>query len=119
MTPENNTGDCIFCKIVRGEIPSDIVYQDEDVLIFPDINPATPVHLLIIPKEHIPSLADINDSHTGIIDKMLNAAKKVAREKGVGESGYRLCINNGPDAGQVVPHLHMHLMGGKRLGWSH
>lgn len=119
MSPESDAKDCIFCKIVKGEIPSDIIYQDEAVLVFPDINPATPVHLLVIPKEHIPSLADLDESHMGILDRMVNAAKIAAREKGIAESGYRVCINNGPDAGQVVPHLHMHLLGGRSLGWSH
>ncbi len=119
MTPETGPKDCIFCKIVRGEIPSDIVYQDESVLVFPDINPATPVHLLIIPREHIVSLADMDESQIGIVGKMVAAANLVARQKGIAESGYRLCINSGPDAGQVVWHLHMHLMGGRELGWSH
>ena len=110
--------DCVFCKILAGEIPSEIVYQDEDVAVFPDINPATPVHLLIIPRKHIESLEDMGGDNE-IMAKMVRAARVVAAEKGLDKQGYRLTINNGADAGQIVPHLHMHLMGGRQLGWQH
>ncbi len=110
--------DCVFCKILAGEIPSGIVYQDEDVAVFPDINPATPVHLLIIPRRHIASLEDM-DADDMIVGKMVRAARAVAAEKGLDQDGYRLTINNGANAGQIVPHLHMHLMGGRQLGWQH
>jgi histidine triad (HIT) family protein len=119
MNPINKKTDCIFCKIIRGEIPSKIVYQDEDVVIFPDINPITPVHLLVIPRKHIESLASLADAETPIVGKMVKAANKVAREQGIAEKGYRLTFNSGPDAGQIVPHLHMHLMGGRNLHWDH
>jgi histidine triad (HIT) family protein len=111
--------DCIFCKIAAGEVPSDIVYQDEDVVVFPDVKPITPVHLLVITREHIPSLAAVTEEETPLIGKMFRAANRVARERGIAETGYRLTINSGADAGQLVPHLHAHLMGGRPLAWKH
>jgi histidine triad (HIT) family protein len=111
--------DCIFCKIAAGEVPSRIVYQDEDVVVFPDINPITPVHLLVVTREHIPSLAVMTDDETVLISKMVRAANRVAREQGIAEGGYRFTINSGADAGQLVPHLHAHLMGGRHLAWKH
>ena len=111
--------DCVFCKIAAGEIPSDILYRDEEVIAFPDINPLTPTHLLIVPRKHIPSLAHMADDETPIVGKMTRVANQLAKEQGIGESGYRLTINSGADSGQIVPHLHMHLMGGRVLKWSH
>ena len=111
--------DCIFCRIIRGEIPSNIIYQDEDVVAFPDINPVTPVHLLIITRKHIPSLSAMTEDETQLIGKMVIAANKIAKEQGLSEKGYRLTINNGPDAGQIVMHVHMHFMGGRSLAWNH
>jgi histidine triad (HIT) family protein len=119
MSPEQNKTDCIFCKIAAGEIPTDLIYEDEDVVVFPDINPLTPLHLLVIPRKHINSLAEMSDEDMPIIGKMTRAANQVAREKGISENGYRLTINSGADAGQVVFHLHMHLMGGRPLDWKH
>ena len=119
MNPEKSEKDCIFCKIASGEIPSKIVYQDEDVVAFPDIKPITPVHLLIITRKHIPSLAHMADADTPLVGKMVKAANKLAREQGLSEKGYRLTINSGGDAGQLVPHLHLHLMGGRKLRWDH
>jgi len=107
--------DCIFCQIVAGEVPSDIVYQDEEVVAFRDINPVAPTHLLIIPKRHIPSLAHLSETELPIIGHMVKVANQLAREGGVAESGYRLVINCGEQGGQLVPHLHMHLLGGRRL----
>jgi histidine triad (HIT) family protein len=115
----NKAEDCIFCKIASGEIPSEIVYQDEDVVCFPDIRPLTPVHLLIVPRKHIPSLAEMDEADAHLIGKMVRAANQVAREQGLAENGYRLTINSGADAGQVVFHLHMHFMGGRHLDWKH
>ena len=109
--------DCIFCKIIAGEIPSDILYQDDDVLVFPDINPAAPVHLLVITRRHIPSLAEMADADTPLVGKMVKAANKMAKEKGLA-GGYRVTINSGPDGGQLVPHLHLHLLGGRKLRWE-
>ncbi len=119
MSPEESNTDCIFCKIASGEMPSEIVYEDEDVVIFPDINPLTPVHLLVIPRRHITSLAEMSDEDTTIVGKMTRAANQVALEHGLAENGYRLTINSGADAGQVIFHLHMHLMGGRHLDWKH
>ena len=107
--------DCIFCQIVAGKVPSDIVYQDEEVVAFRDINPQAPVHLLIIPKKHIPSLAHLPDAEIPLIGHMVKVANQMAREGGVAESGYRLVINCGEQGGQLVPHLHMHLLGGRQL----
>ena len=107
--------DCIFCQIVAGKMPTDIVYQDEKVVAFRDINPVAPTHLLIIPKKHIPSLAHLSETELPIIGHMVKVANQLAREGGVAESGYRLVINCGEQGGQLVPHLHMHLLGGRRL----
>ncbi len=106
---------CVFCKIVNGELPADKVYEDEKYMAFKDINPKAPVHILIIPKEHIEYLADINDENKHIIGDMAVVANKVAKKLGIDKTGYRVVINNGPDAGQEVFHLHMHLLGGKKL----
>lgn len=107
--------DCIFCQIVAGKIPSEILYQDERVIAFPDIHPQTPVHILIIPKKHIASLADLPEAESAIIGHMANVANQMAKKKGVFEKGYRLVINCGKEGGQLVPHLHMHLLGGRQL----
>jgi histidine triad (HIT) family protein len=119
LDPEKSEKDCIFCKIVRGEIPTAILYQDEDVVVFPDVKPVTPVHLLIVTRKHIPSLADMTDDDTPLVGKMVKVANRLAREQGISEKGYRLTINSGPGAGQVVPHLHLHFMGGRDLRWVH
>ena len=107
--------DCIFCKIIAGEIPSDIVYQDEEVIAFRDINPLAPTHLLIIPKKHIPSLTHLSEAESPLIGHMVNIANQLAKKEGIAEKGYRLAINCGEQGGQLVPHLHMHLLGGRKL----
>ena len=107
--------DCIFCQIVAGKIPGDILYQDEEVIAFPDINPAAPTHVLIVTRKHIPSLTQLTDEETPLIGHMVKVANQLAQEQGIAESGYRVVINCGRDGGQVVPHLHMHLLGGRRL----
>jgi histidine triad (HIT) family protein len=112
--PDN---DCIFCKIINREIPSAIQYEDDDILVFPDINPSAPVHLLVITRKHIPSLAAMDDADTPLVGKMTRVANRLAQEKGL-TGGYRIAINSGPDGGQIVPHLHMHLLGGKKLRWD-
>jgi histidine triad (HIT) family protein len=119
MSPREKEPDCIFCKIVAGETDSKLYYQDDDVAVFSDVRPLTPIHLLVVTREHIPSLADMTDEETPLIGKMVKAANKVAKDLGISESGYRLTINSGADAGQVVFHLHMHLMGGRPLIWKH
>ena len=108
--------DCIFCKIVSGEIKSDFIYEDDDIVAFLDISPKAPVHVLIIPKEHINAVYDLGSSQEKILGKIHLAAQKIAGQKGIRESGYRLICNNGKDAGQEVEHLHWHLLGGKNLG---
>jgi histidine triad (HIT) family protein len=107
--------DCVFCQIVAGKIPSGTLYQDEEVIAFRDINPLAPTHVLIIPKRHIASLAQLTDDEMPLIGHMARVANQLAREEGVAESGYRLVISSGEQGGQIVPHLHMHLMGGRRL----
>ena len=107
--------DCVFCQIVAGKIPSGILYQDEEVIAIRDINPMAPTHLLIISKKHIPSLAHLPEAETPLIGHMAKIANQLAREEGVAESGYRLVINCGKQGGQAVPHLHMHLLGGRKL----
>ncbi|MFC1965558.1 histidine triad nucleotide-binding protein [Chloroflexota bacterium] len=107
--------DCVFCKIAAGEIPADILYQDEEVIAFRDINPQSPTHLLIIPKKHIPSLTHLSEAESSLIGGMVNTANQLAKREGIAESGYRLVINCGKQGGQLVPHLHMHLIGGRQL----
>ncbi len=107
--------DCVFCQIATGKIPGEFLYQDEEVIAFPDINPAAPIHLLIIPKKHIPSLAYISEAEIPLVGKMIKIANQLARERGLAEKGYRLVINCGKQGGQVVPHLHLHLLGGRNL----
>ncbi|MDZ7798638.1 MAG: histidine triad nucleotide-binding protein [Patescibacteria group bacterium] len=106
--------DCLFCKIIAGEMPSKIEYQDEEVIVFHDINPKAPVHLLILPKEHLKNINDFSEKEGSLGDKLFLTAKKMAKKMNVDKSGYRLVINNGLDAGQEINHLHIHLLGGKR-----
>ena len=107
--------ECIFCQIAAGKVPSEILYQDEKVLTFLDINPQAPIHLLIIPKTHIPSLTHLSEGESSLIGHMAKVANQLARERGISERGYRLVINSGEEGGQAVPHLHMHLLGGRKL----
>jgi len=104
--------DCLFCKIVKGEIPSTLVYQDEQVLAFRDINPVAPTHILVIPRKHIPNINDVSTEDEQLLGHMLTVVKPIADQEGITESGYRLIINNGPDANQVIFHLHLHILGG-------
>ena len=114
--------NCIFCKIVAGVIPAKLAYEDKDVIAFHDINPAAPVHLLIVPREHIPTLADSDENHQALLGKMMLLAPKLAQEFGAGylstadgpSGGFKTLFNTGPDGGQEVYHLHLHLMGGPR-----
>lgn len=107
--------DCIFCQIVSGKIPSDIIHQDKEVIAFRDIKPQAPVHILIIPRRHIPSLAHLSEADSPLIAHMVAIANQLAKTEGIAESGYRLAISCGEEGGQLVPHLHMHLLGGQRL----
>jgi histidine triad (HIT) family protein len=107
--------ECIFCKIARKEVPTQPIYEDHDLLAFPDVNPVAPVHVLIVPKEHMLNLNEVGKNDAPMLGKALRLAAKIANEKGVAETGYRVVINNGEQGGQVVPHLHFHLIGGRVL----
>lgn len=108
--------DCLFCKIIKGDIPSTKVYEDEEILAFRDINPVTPVHVLIIPKKHITSLVDLKPEDEAVVGKIYTAINKIAKQEGILEKGFRVIVNCGEDGGQEVKHLHFHLLGGKKLG---
>jgi histidine triad (HIT) family protein len=109
--------DCLFCKIVNKQIAAAIVHQDESVTAFRDINPQAPVHILIVPNQHIVGAAQVTHEHGAALAAMYATAARLAESEGIAESGYRLVVNQGPDAGQSVFHLHLHLLGGRRLAW--
>ncbi|MGB9803363.1 MAG: histidine triad nucleotide-binding protein [Desulfofundulus sp.] len=109
--------DCIFCKIANREIPAEIVYEDEHVMAFKDIHPAAPVHLLLIPKKHIPTFFDLTDEDIAVIGRVQLAAARVARQLNLEEKGFRLVSNCKEDAGQLIFHIHYHLLGGRALQW--
>ena len=108
--------DCIFCRIISGEIPGDILYQDNEVIAFRDINPQAPIHILIMPKAHIPSLVEITIEHRALMGHMIFVASELASSEGISARGYRLVINSGPESGQEVLHVHLHLLGGRVMG---
>ena len=108
--------DCVFCKIIKGEIPAQKVYEDSEIIAFEDINPAAPIHILIIPKKHIETLMEIEEEDTMLMGKIIQVAKKVAKKLGVEERGFRLIANCGPDSGQEVMHIHFHLLAGRHMG---
>lgn len=110
--------DCIFCKIVNGELPSKKVYEDEHALAFHDINPIAPIHVLVIPKKHILSVLDIKEEEKNLIGHLHLVLQKVAKELGVDQSGFRVITNTGPHGQQTVFHLHYHLIGGRQLQWT-
>ena len=107
--------ECVFCQIVSGKIPADIVYQDKEFLAFRDIHPQAPIHVLIVPKVHIAALTSLTGEHECFIGRLILRAAEIARKEGIAKSGYRLTVNCGPDGGQLVPHLHFHLFGGRRV----
>jgi histidine triad (HIT) family protein len=109
--------DCLFCKIAAGRIPAKIVFEDDRILAFDDIRPQAPVHTLIIPKAHYASLNDIPDTESPLLAHLLLAARRIAAAKGVGESGYRIVLNTARDSGQEVFHIHVHILGGRRMAW--
>ncbi len=109
--------NCLFCKIADGQIPAKVVYQDENVVAFEDINPQAPHHILLIPRRHIASMAKLTADDGPMLAQVFTVAAKLARDLGLEESGYRFVTNVGPDAGQSVFHLHFHLLGGRKLGW--
>ncbi len=107
--------DCLFCKIAGGEVKSEIVYTDDKVCAFNDINPRAPVHILIVPKKHIEGVTSLEDEDREIIGHILLTAKRIAKEKSIFETGFRVLVNSGANAGQIVEHLHFHLLGGGKL----
>lgn len=109
--------DCLFDRIVKREIKSDIVYQDDLVTAFRDINPQAPTHILIVPNEHIPSVLDLKPEHAGILSRLMDVAGQLAEREGIARGGFRLVLNTGPNSGQTVDHLHLHLLGGRVMGW--
>jgi len=108
--------DCIFCKIVSGEIPAPRVYEDDDVIAFNDISPVAPVHVLVIPRKHIASVNEVTLQDSTLLGHLFTAAQQIARDRNIADTGYRVITNAGPDAGQAVFHLHLHVLGGKPLG---
>lgn len=109
--------DCLFCKIAGGEIAAEMVYQDPDVVAFRDINPKSPVHVLVIPRKHLADFRDATAEDEALIGKVARAAARIAVQEGVAESGFRSVVNSGPHAQQSVPHLHMHVLGGRQMSW--
>ncbi len=112
-----NESECLFCRIRDGEIPAEIIYREDGVLAFRDIDPQAPVHVLIIPEKHIDSLSRTENADVDLLGRICRAAALLARRESIEQSGYRLVVNSGPDAGQAVDHLHFHLLGGRALGW--
>jgi histidine triad (HIT) family protein len=107
--------DCLFCRVVRGEVPAKIVAQMDDCIAFRDINPQAPVHVLVIPREHVPSLNETKDP--ALVGRLALVAAEIAKREGIADSGYRTVINTNADAGQTVFHIHLHLLGGRRMAW--
>lgn len=109
--------DCLFCKIVKGDIPASVVFEDNDIMAFRDINPQSPCHLLIIPKRHIATINDTNDHDEQLLGSMILKAKKLAQTEGINDTGYRLVFNINSGGGQEVYHIHLHLLGGRQMTW--
>lgn len=108
---------CLFCRIAAGQVPANVVHSDQRVVAFVDINPQAPTHVLIVPKEHIPSVDVMGSQHAETLAAMVSTAQALARQVGAEKGGYRLVFNHGPDAGQSVEHVHLHLLAGRQLGW--
>lgn len=108
---------CLFCRIVDGEVPADVVHETERVLAFRDIDPKAPTHVLVIPRKHVVSLGDAGDDDADLLGEVMLAARDVARSEGIAEAGFRAVTNSGGDGGQAVHHLHVHVLGGRALGW--
>lgn len=109
--------NCLFCRIIKGEIPAEKIHEDEETLVFKDINPQAPVHFLVIPKEHFPGTHMIPSSKMYLIQKIFSAVNDTVRKEGLIEEGYRLIINYGPNSGQEVPHIHVHILAGRKMKW--
>ena len=108
--------DCIFCKIIKREIPSSIVYEDSDIIAFRDVNPQAPIHILVIPKKHINSLIDLKEEDELLVGKIYTVINKIAKKENIDKDGFRVIVNCGENGGQEVKHLHFHILGGKKLG---
>ena len=111
------SNDCLFCRILEGDIPADIVYESDTAIAFRDINPQAPTHVLIIPRKHIATINDIEEQDQALVGSLYTAAKLIARQEGFSEQGYRVVMNCNAAAGQTVFHIHLHLLGGRALGW--
>ncbi len=109
--------NCIFCKIIARKVPSKIVYEDDLVTAFEDVNPQAPVHTLVVPKDHIPEIHSMTESHRELVGHLFFTAKKIAEDRGLDAKGYRMVINNGAGAGQTVFHIHLHILSGRRFSW--
>jgi histidine triad (HIT) family protein len=114
MTAES---DCLFCRIAAGEVPADVVHQDDQIVAFRDVAPRAPVHILLIPRAHIASAADLGPEQAALLGRLFEVAAELAQREGVRESGFRIVTNSGPAAGQSVAHVHFHLLGGRSLAW--
>ena len=110
--------DCLFCKIVKKEIPSTLVYEDDDMLAFNDIRPKAPTHILLIPKMHVEKLSDLRPANAELISRMILKISQIAEAAGIKENGFRVVVNNGKNSGQEVYHLHFHILGGKPMSWN-
>ena len=108
--------DCVFCKIIKGEIPSEKVYEDEEILAFKDIDPAAPIHILVIPKKHIENLLEVKEEDSYLIGRIYQVINKIARDMKIEQDGFRVIVNCGKDAGQEVMHIHFHMLAGRKLG---
>lgn len=117
MSEPERDPSCLFCRIIAGEIPTKPLLATPEAIVIPDINPQAPFHALAIPRRHIPSVADLTPADAATLAAVFDAANQVARDHGVAASGYRLVLNHGADSGQTVPHLHLHILGGRSLGW--
>jgi len=111
------SSDCLFCKIVAGEIPADIIYESDTALAFRDINPQAPMHVLVIPRKHIATINDIEDEDQGVVGSLYSAAREIAANEGIADAGYRAVMNCNEGAGQTVFHIHLHVLGGRQLTW--
>jgi histidine triad (HIT) family protein len=109
--------DCIFCRIARGEIPAKVVREDDDTIAFRDIDGKAPVHVLVIPRRHVASVNDLEPADEALVGRLFTAARELAAAEGLTDGGYRLVMNTGPDAGQSVAHIHLHVLGGRRMSW--
>lgn len=109
--------DCLFCKIVKKEIPSEIIFESKNTLVFLDINPQAPVHFLVIPKIHLSSITKVETEHGNLMAEIIGTINEVAKKKNIEASGFRVVVNHGNDSGQAVPHLHFHVLGGRKLKW--